>query len=596
MRDDLIYAKTQAGEEAVLERRRLVQRNLRMVLILVDGVVDVAGLKREVGDAAMVESALAELERLGLIVTNEADEPIESNIDASEIETIPTVEDLEPPVANALEIPLVQADTLFDEETAAELMTFARPAPPASNPDGSSKPQWKSPLTDITGWWESARKERAQAKEEAIYEEAYGKDPIEEVDVLPLRRPGITLVFRWSWLVTAAIGFAAVALLTLVLFPYDNYRHDFEQRLGLAVGDEVRIGEVRLVFTPYPAIELDRVSVGSDPYVTINKVQLLAEFGSFMGPRYRQVNVKSMHVKEAGLDRLSKWFLPAGLGDAAIDRMDIDGLAVDVAGGTLGGLYGTATIDPLQGLSDVALRVKEGNLRVDVKPEPTGVGIDLFANGWTAPFHPELQLSYLEMHGQLVPGRLTLNNIDARLYDGAVNGDGIIAWAQEPTMTLKLAFQHMSAEQLLSALGTQPLVDGTANGKFQVDAKAVAVQRLDNELRFTGNFAVERGSFKRVDLADAIRSAPQTVLRGGTTRFQEFSGRFTADKQSVRLSGLHMDAGLMQVTGEVTLSRPDQTLRGWAGMEMHGSAIAAKATVAITGDVHEPDIRVSPGR
>lgn len=588
MKDDLIFTKTQAGEEAVLERRRLVQRNLRMVLILVDGVVSVAALKKEVGDAAMVDSALAELERLGLIQAPAAAEPL---ADVSEIETIPTLGEITAPAAAAIEVPLVQADTVFDEQTAAEVQNVTRP----TSAEGARKEQRKSPLPDITGWWESALKERAQAKEEAIYEEAYGRDVAEEIEI-HAPKPGITLTFRWSWLIVAAVGLVAVALLTLVLFPYDNYRHEFEQRLGLAVGDTVRIGEVRLAFAPYPAIELDRVSLGSDPYVTANKIQLLAMYGSIFGPRYREVSIHGMQVKEAGLDRLSKWFLPTGMGDATVDRLVIDGLAVDVAGGTLGGLRGSASIDPARGLSGVALRAKDGNLRVEVVPGPTGVGLSLVANGWTPPFHPELQFSYLEMHGQLVPGRLTIDSIDGRLYDGSVTGEGVIAWSQEPTLTLDLAFQHLAADQLLAALGTEPLVDGVANGKAQVSAKAVAVQRLDRELRLVGSFSVERGSFRRVDLADAIRSAPQTVLRGGTTRFQEFSGSFAADNRSVRLSGLRMAAGLMQVAGEVTLSRTSDSLSGWAGMEMRGSAIAARSAVAIGGSVHEPDIRVSRGR
>src|ERR1035437_8295418 len=69
MDDDLIYVKTNIGEEMVAERTRLVQRNLRVVLIMVDGLATVADLKRQAGDSAMVDASLDELERLGLIET-----------------------------------------------------------------------------------------------------------------------------------------------------------------------------------------------------------------------------------------------------------------------------------------------------------------------------------------------------------------------------------------------------------------------------------------------------------------------------------------------------------------------------------------------
>jgi hypothetical protein len=110
-----------------------------------------------------------------------------------------------------------------------------------------------------------------------------------------------------------------------------------------------------------------------------------------------------------------------------------------------------------------------------------------------------------------------------------------------------------------------------------------------------GSFSIERGSLKRIDLAEAIRSPQQTTLRGGTTHFQEFSGTFSADAHSVRFSGLRMSSGLMRVAGQVTLSRQDGTLTGRVGMEMRGSATAARSAVTISGSAREPDIRISRG-
>ena len=71
MDEQLIYVKTPAGEEAMRKPTRLVQRNLRMVLIAVDGLANVAELARQVGDRRMVDASLAELERLGLIREND---------------------------------------------------------------------------------------------------------------------------------------------------------------------------------------------------------------------------------------------------------------------------------------------------------------------------------------------------------------------------------------------------------------------------------------------------------------------------------------------------------------------------------------------
>ena len=55
---DLIYAKTVAGEKAMQERTRVVQRNIRMVLILVDGNATVAELCNRTGNAQLTLSLI----------------------------------------------------------------------------------------------------------------------------------------------------------------------------------------------------------------------------------------------------------------------------------------------------------------------------------------------------------------------------------------------------------------------------------------------------------------------------------------------------------------------------------------------------------
>ena len=67
MDSNLIYLKTSSGEEAMHQRTRVMQRNLRMVLILVDGKSTVADLVMKIGNQALTESALAELEAGGFI-------------------------------------------------------------------------------------------------------------------------------------------------------------------------------------------------------------------------------------------------------------------------------------------------------------------------------------------------------------------------------------------------------------------------------------------------------------------------------------------------------------------------------------------------
>ena len=67
MDSNLIYAKTPIGDEAVRQSTRVVQRNLRMVLVQVDGKMSVEELSAKIGNPRLVVAALRELEEGGYI-------------------------------------------------------------------------------------------------------------------------------------------------------------------------------------------------------------------------------------------------------------------------------------------------------------------------------------------------------------------------------------------------------------------------------------------------------------------------------------------------------------------------------------------------
>ena len=67
MDSQIVYVKTASGEEAMHQRTRVMQRNVRMVLILVDGKSTVADLILKTGNQKLTENALRELEKADFI-------------------------------------------------------------------------------------------------------------------------------------------------------------------------------------------------------------------------------------------------------------------------------------------------------------------------------------------------------------------------------------------------------------------------------------------------------------------------------------------------------------------------------------------------
>ncbi|MBK6553217.1 MAG: hypothetical protein IPG13_04760 [Rhodocyclaceae bacterium] len=146
MSDERIFFKTTAGEAAVRERTRLVQRNLRTVLILVDGLADIGALKAKAGDATLVDAAIIELEAMGLIETRDGSRAVETGV--------------APPLTLATADPS-PTDVWSTTGLAPQVVEAGAKA---THPRGSALP---SPLP-APRWWSRLRQRRRDAREDAV--------------------------------------------------------------------------------------------------------------------------------------------------------------------------------------------------------------------------------------------------------------------------------------------------------------------------------------------------------------------------------------------------------------------------------------------
>jgi hypothetical protein len=610
MNDELIYKKTTAGEEAVRERTRLVQRNLRMVLILVDGEIDVAAVKRQTGNPAMVESALSELESMGLIelATADATPPTDE---------APVATDFEVEAADDLgQIPVLREEAPPSEPVAALL---ARPLAPSADFDDDTVPPWgpvsrtpvepppappkkPSPLAGITAWWEARKRRKQAAREEAVFAQAYEEEAVpasapveaEPGGALKTKRRRKALI---AMLAVAAVILAALAALLRVLFyPYDEYRPAFERHLAAMLDDRVSIGLLRVTFAPMPILWLEKVAVGDGAYATAETIRLLPEPASLLGDRLRflSVSVDGLVVRDAAFASMGRWFSGNAASEAGLPAVELTRLSVALGPTVLSELSGSAQYDAAQRQMKVSLRAKEGGLAIEALPGAAGVAITATASEWKAPFQPALVLAGIEVSGSLAPGRLMIGKVEARGYEGVAAGSGALSWtAGGAQLALNLNLQNIALAQLLPVFEAPLLLDGSVDGKLAVTAAAAAPNRLDQALRMEGGFRVSRGNLKRIDLAGALRPDQQTggTTRGGHTAFEDLTGTLSADPRSVRLNNLRLSSGLMQAYGQASIARPAGTISGNASVELRGSTGTIRAPVSLSGQASDPELK-----
>jgi hypothetical protein len=586
MNDDLVFSKTAAGEEAVRERTRLVQRNLRMALILVDGTTNVAALKQKAGDTLMLEPALTELEQMGLIASRDHGTTVSAPME-------PVLGDLAPVAPESFAVhssadDSAAPDTVFDRETANGFaMTGGL---------GNLDPNYDARKPDTpSGWWQGRRARHLDAQEEALYEHAYGGEEDSHTAVVapaPIRR--MSRFKPAALLAVALLGTVVLGILRVVLYPYEEYRPQFEQRLSKALDDKVTIGNVRVAFVPLPVVILEKVSVGDTPYATADRVRLAPEPSSLLGGhRYRDVRIEGLRVDDGGLTRLTGWLTPAGLNDATVDRLEVERVSLGIGGQYFGNLAGTVELDGQHGISRALLHDKEGDWRIELTPGATGVALAATGGRWKMPFQPGLTLSTIAVSGELAPGRLRLDRIEGQAYEGLYSGSATIAWADSADMTLRLDLDHVAAGTLLEALGGPTLVDGTAAAKLTVSARAERPGGLDAAPRLEGTFKVLRGNLHRIDLVAAIKpaGAASEAVRGGGTSFEELSGTLAADAMAIRLRGVRLASGLLRAGGQATIARGGEgAINGSASVDIGGANLVHGA-ITISGKAASPELK-----
>ncbi|MBI4996663.1 MAG: hypothetical protein HZC22_07145 [Rhodocyclales bacterium] len=593
MNDELIFVKTASGEDAVRDRTRLVQRNLRMVLILVDGLTKVSALKQKAGDPAMIETALAELERIGLIESTEARGSRQATAvtDALSIATA----HVEPSAIDAYEdFPTV--DTVFEQvappvsSIGAETVVPAEALPPP-------KTTYVRPASTAGGWFSRLIDRWRQIREERAYEKAYGTPSSTQEAIAPpsrrrIGRRRIKLVPVMLVVLMLAAGFAAVRV---VLYPYDEYRPDVEAQLSRMLADEVRVGHIKLVFAPFPTFILHNVVVGRNADATAEQVSIVPNPGFILGGQpVRAARINGLQVRESAIGKTTKWFLLGTMGEYQIDRIEVEDLILDLGWLQLRGLAGTLS-PGLNGGASFSGRSGAGALEFEVVPGSAGLAVTARAGQWVVPVQPPLQVAALDFSGTLAPGSLVVTKVDARVFDGLVSGHGALAWDSSPRMVLDLELKHVAAAKLLEALSAPVLVNGELGGQVQYTTSTPSVRWLGPGAKAAGDIAVVRGSLKRIDLAGALRTSGQRSgpYRGGETGFEDFSGRLSVDAGAVRVVDVRLSSGLMLASGQAAVTRETGKIAGAASVEMRGSVRAARAAMSIGGNASDPELRIA---
>lgn len=550
---NLVFSKTPTGDEAVQQRTRVVQRNLRMVLVQVDGKLTVADLAGKIGNASLVVSALKELETAGFVYRKEAapgqpDKPVRRN-DA-------VAPAFQPPLSRFSQFPDASSTGPHLDAQSSMFSIFEKPA-------AAEKPEKKKsalpPLADLPT--ESA--ESAEAKP---------------------RRAGQKLV-----------TFTLVILLLLVgsvfLFPYNYFRPAIEASLSSTFNTPVRVGDVRLSILPTPTLILSDIKIAA---TSVGKARLGSPLALLMSG---MPGVERVELSAGLMDAEQLLRLPGLLGGAAgrLQQVSIDHFELRMAGHAIRDLGGVLHLTPAGQLEKLHLETVDRSLRLDAQLISQGLAIAIDAYGWKPDADSLVVFDSLQGKALLQPGKLLLQDIDASLLGGVLKGKLLLDWQQSVALSGDASLARLNAQRLATVFLPQLKLEGEVGGVAHWQAQGSDLKSALAASEVSLDLEMQRGAFNGVDIGEATRRGQGQVVRSGSTRFDQLRAEVSFNPHRISARRIQLTAGMMSAQGELSGQSGGQVDGGFT-VTMQTSVASQRTPVRVSGRLPNLEAVSTSGR
>ena len=613
MDPETVYNKTALGEEAMQQRTRVMQRNVRMVLILVDGHSSVADLCLKTGNDQLTENALGELEKGGFIQVRVEQDSLwaESKKVAKEIraktidkarqlssgkkEGIPPAHeslDLEGPMSvhSAFQIPVKTPDSYNEQMSQFSIA----PQQNEVRLEPKIKALAKDPLPTRGG---VKREEKPEASFMAKLFSGF-PNAQESKEDKPLKR-GRASRKSISWLVYVffgLLGTLAFLSLTIIAFPFSSFRPEIESFVTAASGQETKISGVQVKVFPVSGLVLEDVRIGSGRnQITIKEMRFLPEISSVFEQKKK---IKSLVLSGVALSPDSFLRLPT-IFDALmqpssrvqVQQFRFEKTDLSFASLTLPAMDGEVRLTEANRLKSVLWRSSDRSLSIDTVPAPTGFEFSLEGYAWRPVAGSPFVFDSLTLKGKAETSVVTFSSMDLRIFDGVIQGVALLQEEQTPRLSAEISFERINSARFFAALGVGQLLSGELAGKLALSSKAESWEGLLASIAAQGDFIARRGAIRGIDLAEAVRRVSATPVQGGGTQFEQFSGKIMLKPGTLQLHDLFINSGLMQSSGTLEINK-NESVSGKMDIQMRGSVNQNRIPVLISGQLKAPSVQI----
>lgn len=352
---------------------------------------------------------------------------------------------------------------------------------------------------------------------------------------------------------------------------------------------------MRVDVYPKPGLTLKNVTIGKgQEELSMAQIHVQPDVTALLEPTkgIREVALSGMTLTPESVSWLQKVIASVARPGAlvAVKHVRFDATTASFGGLAFPELDGDARLSPAGLFQSLQLRSADRGLTLVAAPREGGLDVSVDGFGWSAAQGSRWRLDSMNIKARIENGALTIGNLDLRLFDGLIRGALVLREDGKPSMSGDLTFERIDSAKLGEALGIGDQLSGDLAGNVKLTTTADTWPLIFSGVEAEGEFTIQRGRIQGIDLPEAVRRVSVNPVQGGSTEFEQFSGKLKTSPTSYRLSDLDLVSGLMRSTGAVRVNK-DLEINGEMVLRMRGSVNQTRVPVSISGMLKLPQLQ-----
>ena len=518
----LVYVKTPIGDEAIRQSTRVVQRNLRMVLVQVDGKLTVGELSIKIGNPRLVERALQELVEGGFIA--ESAEAVSAWVQAK----------------NSVSKAQISALSQFS--------TFGEKSPAGADSVGSHLNSVASNFSTFGKPILSTSRSSSRTSEQLPVEaEADTDTPVAGV-----------VSKRVKYILASVLALLICMVAGAIFYPYASHKPAMERTMSVYLQAPVRIGHVEVSLLPLPRLKLSAISIGETSDSRIDELSIASPLSLLLGDG-KEINMVDVSGASISSNRiLALPLFQAGAvkatGVIAVREIRLEKSQVVAGNLVLRDLAGRIRFKPAGGIENAAFQAVDRSIQLTANPTDQGLTLKIEGLGLKLP-GSALSFESLQADGLLQKDKLLIQNLDTTFLGGVLKGNWLLDWSNGLVIAGDANLSRLDCKRVAAAFAPNMKLEGDLAGALRLRAAGNDWAAMWRNTEATLDAEVTRGVFHGVDLGEVARRSGSSAVRTGSTKFERLKGRLVMNSSQLVANDVQLEAGMMSSAGQFAVNQ-----------------------------------------